>query len=142
MGQTGGFWPVSENWNKTVGLCKTGIGAMKYSENWLFSPVLNLVFSFNIPCMVQLGLSVSQLLKSFLFAQCNNNYAHLFLCNLDNLMNIHCSVEDTTYLHGGGNFEAFKKIVFWVFSGGIWDSGRDHHRRYMELTLFIEFSLN
>ena len=29
----------------TDGLCQTGVGAMKYSVNWMFSPVVNLVFS-------------------------------------------------------------------------------------------------
>ena len=39
-----------------VGLCETEVGAMEYWENWMFSPVLNIVFSKL--CMVQPTLNL------------------------------------------------------------------------------------
>ena len=39
-----------------VGLCEIGIGAIKYSENFMFSPVLNLVSS--LLCMAQPDLKL------------------------------------------------------------------------------------
>ena len=45
---TGENWPVSLYRSLTDGLCQTGVGAMKYWENWRFTLVLNLSFQLTV----------------------------------------------------------------------------------------------